>query len=95
MLFESLYSEGVRAYRSFFPGRSRLREQGKNGIPGKIPWDFSESASPKIKQARLAADAPAFRVSRKKEWRGRSMKKFKLCCFLNSSSLRKEGSVFL
>ncbi len=68
---------------------------GKERHPRENPLGFFRKRQPKIKQARLAADAPAFRVSRKKEWRGRSMKKFKLCCFLNSSSLRKEGSMFL
>ena len=43
MLSESLYSEGVRAYRSFFPGRSRLREQGKNGKLEKIPRNFFDT----------------------------------------------------
>ena len=36
-----LYSEGAKAYSAFFPGRFRLREQGKNGVLAEIRQGFS------------------------------------------------------
>ena len=76
-----------KAYSAVFSGRSRLRKQGKNGVLAEIRQGFSRKRKHNKNRRALPLARPLAGSPRKKEWRGRSMKKIQTLLLLISSVL--------